>query len=125
MIWQQAEWGAIELVARYSDLDLNDHVNDTTNIITATSGTSHTYDYYNTVRGGDQRILTLGFNWYPNNVVRFDFNYQLDQNSRLESGTSPNALTGLTATTSGVPALPAVNASQNMSTFAIRAQLSL
>jgi hypothetical protein len=58
-------------------------------------------------------------------VVRFDFNDELAQNSRLESGTSPNALTGLTVSTAGVPVLPVVNASQNLSTFAIRAQLSL
>ena len=99
--FEKGNWGALELAARYSDLDLNDHVNDTANVTIANAAGApagtHTYDFYNTVRGGDQRILTLGLNWYPNNVVRFALNYELIQNSKLQSGSSPNALTGVTA----------------------------
>ena len=50
------------------------------------------------MRGGDQRIFTAGLNWYPNNVIRFAFNYELIQSSKLQSGSSQNALTGITAT---------------------------
>ncbi|HVZ28363.1 MAG TPA: porin, partial [Rhizomicrobium sp.] len=117
-------FGAFELALRYSDTNLNDHVLSGVNIITAASGASRTYDYYNTVRGGDQRILTAGINWYPNNAIRFALNYELIQNSKLQSGTTQNALTGLVVTTTGTPSLPAVNAGQNLSAVALRAQLS-
>jgi phosphate-selective porin OprO/OprP len=118
--------GAWELALRYSDTNLNDHVNDPVNVITAAAGTARTYDYYNTVRGGDQRIVTAGINWYTNNAVRFALDYQLIQASRLQSGTSPNPLTGITATGTALtaPAIPGVNGGQNLSTIALRAQLS-
>jgi phosphate-selective porin OprO/OprP len=90
----------------------------------APAGT-HTYDFYNTVRGGDQRILTLGLNWYPNTVVRFALNYELIQNSKLQSGSSPNALTGVTLATTGAATPPTLNGGQNLSAVAVRAQLAL
>lgn len=119
--------GAWELALRYSDTNLNDHINDLANVITAASGTARTYDYYNTVRGGDQRIFTAGVNWYPNNVIRFALDYELIQSSRLQSGISPNPLNGITAagTATVVPAIPSVNGGQNLSAVALRAQLSL
>ena len=46
-------WGAWELVARYSTANLNWNQNLATGI-----------------RGGDQKIATVGVNWYLNNVVR-------------------------------------------------------
>jgi len=113
-----AGWGAFELAARYSDLDLNSHALDTTNIITAwPSGLNRTYTYYNTVRGGDQRALTVAFNWYPNSFVKLAAQYQYIQVSRLQSPA--------TVTTTGIPALPTLNGGQNLSTIAIRAQISL
>ncbi len=127
--FEKGTWGALELAARYSDLDLNDHVNDTANVVIANAAGApagtHTYDFYNTVRGGDQRVLTLGLNWYPNTVVRFALNYELIQNSKLQSGTSPNALTGVTLATTGAATPPTVNGGQNLSAVAIRAQLAL
>jgi phosphate-selective porin OprO/OprP len=117
--------GAFELALRYSDLDLNDNVLNPANVLTAASGTSRTYDYYNTVRGGNQRIFTAGLNWYPNNAVRIALNYELTQNSKLQSGSSQNPLTGLTVTTAGTPVIPTVNGGQNLSAMALRAQLSL
>ena len=127
--FEKGNWGALELAARYSDLDLNDHVNDTANVVIANAAGApagtHTYDFYNTVRGGDQRILTLGLNWYPNTVVRFALNYELIQNSKLQSGSSPNALTGVTLATTGAATPPTLNGGQNLSAVAVRAQLAL
>ncbi|MEI9988869.1 MAG: porin [Rhizomicrobium sp.] len=113
-----AGWGAFELAGRFSELDLNSHALDPANVITAwPSGLSRTYTYYNTVRGGDQRIVTAALNWYPNNFVKFAVQYQYIQVSRLQS---PAAVT-----TTGTPSLPTVNGGQNLSTIALRAQISL
>jgi phosphate-selective porin OprO/OprP len=127
--FRNGDWGAFELAARYSDLDLNDHVNDAANVVIANASGApagtHTYDFYNTVRGGDQRIVTLGLNWYPNTVVKLALNYELIQNSKLQSGSSPNALTGVTTATIGAALPPTLNGGQNLSAIAIRAQLAL
>jgi phosphate-selective porin OprO/OprP len=115
-------WGAWEIAARYSDLNLNDNIIDLSNVVTGWNGTSKTFTYYNTVRGGDQRIATLGLNWYPNSVIRFALNYELIQNSRLQSTALP---TGLAVTTIGTPTIPVLNGGQNAQAVALRAQLSL
>lgn len=58
--------GVWEIAARYSTLDLDD----------AVAG----------VRGGEQDIITLGLNWQPNNVVRFQANVQLVDVDRVSMG---------------------------------------
>jgi phosphate-selective porin OprO and OprP len=71
-------WGAWEVAARYSDLDLNYKDGDA-GLATPVGG----------VRGGDQRIWSTGINWYPNQVIRFLLDYQHVNVSRLSStGTS-------------------------------------
>jgi phosphate-selective porin OprO/OprP len=115
-------WGALELTARYSDLNLNDNALDTSNVVTNWVGTSKTYTYYNQVRGGDQRIVTLGANWYPNSVVRVALNYELIQSSRLQSAALP---TGQVVTTAGTPVVPTLNGGQNAQAVALRIQFSL
>jgi phosphate-selective porin OprO and OprP len=47
----EGHWGAWEIAARYSELNLND----------VTAG----------ITGGDQTIASLGLNWYPHRSVRF------------------------------------------------------
>jgi phosphate-selective porin OprO/OprP len=69
-------WGAWEVGARYSELDLNYHA--------GASGTAPSVD---AIRGGDQQIWTAGLNWYPNTFVRFMLDYQHVRIDRL----SPNA----------------------------------
>jgi phosphate-selective porin OprO/OprP len=69
------DWGVWELAARYSDLDLNDQAG----ALGAAPGAS-------AVRGGDQQIVTLGLNWYPNAVVRFQANFQDVDVDRLSPG---------------------------------------
>ncbi|HEX4080450.1 MAG TPA: porin [Rhizomicrobium sp.] len=66
--------GAWELVGRYSDLDLNQDV-----------GLPGESTPYGGVRGGDQKIWTMGLNWYPNSLFRFMLDYQDIGISRLSS----------------------------------------
>ncbi|MDB5457231.1 MAG: phosphate-selective porin [Caulobacter sp.] len=54
-------WGAWELAARYSVLDLNHHE-------TATLAADR-------VRGGEQTIVSAGVNWFPNSTVKFSLDY--------------------------------------------------
>ena len=67
-------WGALELAARYSLLNLNDRAGV---FGSATPGGG--------VRGGKQKITTVGLNWYPNNVVRLLLDYQQDRVRRLNA----------------------------------------
>ena len=57
-------WGAFEVAARYSVVDLNDRFTPGV-AATTTQG----------VAGGKQTIYTLGFNWYADSYVRFSLNY--------------------------------------------------
>lgn len=69
-------WGAWELAARYSTLDLNDN-EGFVGLATPANG----------VRGGEQDITSLGLNWFPNNVVRFQLQAQDVSIDRLNPGT--------------------------------------
>ncbi len=40
------------------------------------------------MRGGDQRIISLGINWYPNSVLKFMLQAQNVQISRLNGATA-------------------------------------
>jgi phosphate-selective porin OprO and OprP len=57
-------WGALELAARYSIVDLNDLFTPGT-ALTATNGAA----------GGRQEVITLGVNWYINQNIRFMLDY--------------------------------------------------
>ncbi len=77
--------GVWELAARYSDLDLDFE-----------AGAFGTAPAATAVRGGRQKIVSLGLNWYPNNAVRFLADYQHVDVFRLSPGGSafgPGALT--------------------------------
>ena len=67
-------WGAWELAARYSVLDLN--------FDAGAAGLAMPVDG---IRGGDQKIWTLGLNWYPNNAIRFLLDYQHTDVDRLST----------------------------------------
>ncbi|HLI20398.1 MAG TPA: porin [Stellaceae bacterium] len=58
-------WGALELGARYSAIDLNSNY---TSGQTTTASTA-------AVAGGKQQVITLGANWYINNNIRFMLDY--------------------------------------------------
>lgn len=68
-------WGAWELAARYSDLDLN-----------YLAGAPGAAAVASAIRGGEQKTTTLGVNWYPNAVVRFQADYQHVDVDRLSPG---------------------------------------
>jgi len=70
----KGDWGALELAARYSELDLNDR-----------SGVLGSAAPAGGVRGGEQKITTVGLNWYPNNTVRFLLDYQWARVKRLNA----------------------------------------
>jgi phosphate-selective porin OprO/OprP len=61
----QGSWGALELGARYSIVNLNS--NYTTGAATSASS--------NAVAGGQQQVVTVGANWYVNNNIRFMLDY--------------------------------------------------
>jgi phosphate-selective porin OprO/OprP len=65
-------WGAWEVAGRYSDLNLNDNA--------GTLGHALPPDG---LRGGGQRIWTAGLNWYPNNALKFELQYQNVNISRI------------------------------------------
>jgi phosphate-selective porin OprO and OprP len=70
-------WGAWEVAARYSYLNLNDGEN------------------LNRVQGGVMNGLTFGLNWYLNTNLKFQFDYVYDQRSDLAAGAIPGQTSGL------------------------------
>jgi phosphate-selective porin OprO/OprP len=66
--------GAWEIAARYSDLDLDFQA--------GAPGTAKTAAGF---RGGDQKIYTIGLNWYPNTAIRFVLDYQHTDVDRLNA----------------------------------------
>jgi len=67
-------WGAFELAARYSVLDLN-HREGLSGAAAPSGG----------VRGGEQRIRTLGLNWYLNPALRVMLDWQHVEIDRLNA----------------------------------------
>ena len=61
----QGGWGAWELAARYSYVNLNSNFEPGTSLVGAPAA----------VDGGQQRAATQGLNWYPNDMVRFLVDY--------------------------------------------------
>ncbi len=100
------QWGAWELAMRYSDLNLNFHQ------LTA-AATSTDLTTAGSVRGGEQKIFTVGVNWYWNPTVRFMVDYSHVDVNRL----SPSANFGVTGTPLGV------QVGQTISVISLRSQL--
>jgi phosphate-selective porin OprO/OprP len=113
---KEGGWGAWELAARYSTLNLNSHENSADNIVTGWTGSQKTYTFYNTVRGGNQRIATVGLNWYPVSTIRLLFNYLYVDSDRAQTP-------GPVVSTS-TPDLPFVSVGQSYSAVAIRLQVA-
>ncbi|MGZ5926244.1 MAG: OprO/OprP family phosphate-selective porin [Rhizomicrobium sp.] len=88
--------GAWEVAARYSILNLNDNEGVLGAALPAGG-----------VRGGEQRISTIGLNWYPNQVLKFMLQAQSVQVSKIGTTTVPNG-----------------NLGQNFNTVALRSQVA-
>lgn len=102
-------WGAFELAARYSVLDLNYNVGP--------EGTPRVSDA-GEIRGGEQEILSVALNWYLNPNVRVMFQYQDVNVERLSS-------TALDATTNpGIPSSAYPDIGQSYDTYAVRTQFA-
>ncbi len=86
--------GAVEVAARYSAVDLND--GDSSATCLGNAGQTAPLPASSCVRGGEQNILTLGLNWYPNTNFRFMFNYLFVDADRqaYTNNTIPNAEIG-------------------------------
>jgi phosphate-selective porin OprO/OprP len=70
-------WGAWEIAAQYSELDLNWHAGP---VGTACAGT-----YDGCVRGGRQQVWTIGLNWYLNDSLRMLLDYMIVDVDKLDS----------------------------------------
>lgn len=74
------DWGAFEAAARYSLTDLNWNTGDPLGLAPAGG-----------IRGGEQRIFTLGLNWYPNAIVKFMLDYMRVEVDRMNPVAVGNA----------------------------------
>lgn len=72
--------GAFEAAARYSRTDLNWNTGDPLGLAPAGG-----------IRGGEQRIFTLGLNWYPNAVVKLMLDYMRVEVDRMNPVAVGNA----------------------------------
>lgn len=71
---QAGTWGAFEIAARYSVLDLNYR-----------EGNRGAAGPGGSVRGGEQKIMTVGANWYLNPAMRLMLDYQHVDIDRLNA----------------------------------------
>lgn len=94
-------WGAWELAARYSTLDLNDH-----------PGMVGAPLPVGGVRGGEQRISSFAVNWYPNSVLKFVLQFENVQVNRIDTNTAVT------------PNIPNANLGQNFDAVALRSQIA-
>ena len=58
-------WGAWEIAGRYDVLNLDDN-----------AGTAGTATPAGGIRGGEQKVASVGINWYPNPVFKFQLDFQ-------------------------------------------------
>jgi phosphate-selective porin OprO and OprP len=74
--YKEGTWGAWELAFRYSDFDLNYREG------------SPSFQPVGSIRGGEQKIWSLGVNWYLNNAVTLSGSFRHVDVDRLSPGGS-------------------------------------
>jgi phosphate-selective porin OprO/OprP len=67
-------WGALELAGRYDVLNLDDH-----------AGVAGAATPLGGIRGGEQKVTSVGLNWYPNAVFKFQLDFQNVDVNRLSA----------------------------------------
>lgn len=82
--WREGTWGAWELAARVSYVDLNSDVVSGV-ALAAQPGA---------IEGGKQRGYTVGLNWYPNEIVRFMLDYNRVDYQKLNGAAVAGAALG-------------------------------
>lgn len=102
-------WGAWEVAARYSVLDLNFHPGTTAQSLAPGAAVPGPFGG---VRGGEQSIISVALNWYLNRNVRMMFEYQNVDISKL------------TASAETVPGNRSNDNSQNFNTIMSRLQFA-
>lgn len=95
------DWGAWEVAGRFSTVNLNDH-----------AGPAGAALPVGGVRGGEQRIATIGLNWYPNTALKFILQAQNVQISRIGTNTAVT------------PNIANANLGQNFDDIALRSQIA-
>jgi phosphate-selective porin OprO/OprP len=83
-------WGAWELGVRYSDSDLN-----------FDAGAPGTLQTGASIRGGEEKNVTAGLNWYWNSLARVMFDYQRVRIERLSPASSTTAANTIWFTPAG------------------------
>jgi phosphate-selective porin OprO/OprP len=84
-------WGAFEIAARFSDLDLNWHAGAPQSACVGA--------FAGCIRGGEEKIWTFGLNWYLSNNVRMQFDYMaIDVNKLNASGQQVGQVLGAIGT---------------------------
>ncbi|HXQ47145.1 MAG TPA: porin [Caulobacteraceae bacterium] len=86
--WGSGGWGAFELAARYSDMDLNFN-----------AGAPGKAPVADAIRGGEEQNWTIGLNWYPNAFTRLMLDYDNVRIDRLSPCGGPNSFTSASCTT--------------------------
>jgi phosphate-selective porin OprO/OprP len=106
--------GAWELVARYSDMDLNYH-----------QGLAGTAPTPTAIRGGEEQNITVGLNWYPNQFTKFMLDVSEVQLRRLSPCTNTGAGAANTCTGTALWNTPVgAQIGQNFTDVAIRSQFA-
>jgi phosphate-selective porin OprO/OprP len=112
--WGNGGIGAFELVARYSDVDLNYH-----------QGAPGAAPSPTAIRGGEEQNWTLGLNWYPNSFTRFMLDVQDVRIARLSPCTNTGAGAANTCTGTALWQTPVgAQIGQSYTAVALRSQFA-
>jgi phosphate-selective porin OprO/OprP len=105
--YRHGGWGAWELAARYSDMQLD-----------FDRGAPGTLQAGASIRGGEEKNLTAGINWYWNPLARLMLEYQHVQIDRLSPASSANAASAIWLTPAGA------QIGQDFNVWSVRSQFA-